>query len=236
MRWTTALALVLVIGLGATTVGLAQKGKPNPDVPVVAVINDSDPDVAATLQILSDGAPYAPSSTLGSVITGPGVWTLRTLESATRMVSLQFTNPIPGSGPNGGDPVAPASGLYKAWIYSSCNHFGNNPLTMVPAQTVSCPMAVVFYVNNQEHIIHMTAGPEHPLTEPVNFTCLAGSSGSSTCGQWRITPSGTVVTPEGAIDLRNVAELSIRTRSRGQTIVTRQGRFYLSFSIELTKQ
>lgn len=229
----TALALSFVIGFTMTTVGVAQKGKGNSDVPVTALVHNADPDVAPSLQIQSDGAAYATSSTVKSNITATGVWALDLRDSARR-VSIEFSDPVSGSGPNGGDPVAPASGLYDAWLYSSCNHFGNNPVTMVQGQTVSCPMAVVFLANGKDYILHMN-GNGQPETDPVNFTCLSGSSGNSTCGQWHIRPSGTFVAPDGTPGLRNVARLSYRTTSRGQTIVTPQGNFYLSFSIVLTK-
>lgn len=221
MKWTTALLVVLLIATATMPVGLAQKGK-NAEVTVTAVVNNSDPDVAPSLQIQSDGSPYVNSSTLTSKITNTGVWALD-LRASTRMVSIQFTDPVPGSGPNGGDPVAPASGLYNAWLYSSCNHFGNNPLTMVTGQTISCPMAVVFAANG-DYILHMNGSDGQPETNPVNFTCLAPSSGSSTCGQWLIRPTGAFV-----------ARLSLRTTSRGQTVVTPQGNFHLAFSIQLTR-
>jgi hypothetical protein len=212
--------MALLIGSATMPAGLAQKGK-NSEVTVTAVVNDSDPDVAASLQIQSDGGAYLNSSTVASKITNTGVWALDLRES-TRMVSIQFTDPVPGSGPNGGDPVAPPSGFYNAWLYSSCNHFGNNPLTMMPGQTITCPMAVVFDANG-DYILHMN-GNGQPETNAVAFTCLAPSSGSSTCGQWRVTPTGA-----------HVARLSLRTTSRGQTVVTPKGNFHIAFSILLTR-
>ena len=39
---------------------------------------------------------------------------------------LEFSQPITGSGPNGGNPVSVPSGLYKVYIISKCNAYGSD--------------------------------------------------------------------------------------------------------------
>jgi hypothetical protein len=246
MRWTTAIVLTLLTGSGASAVVLGQRGKTS-DTPVTAIINAYDSGVAPSLQIQPDTqGTYVGSNTLTSLITSTGVWTLDAYNNAIdvvttpaqRTVALRFTEPVAGSGPGaGGAPVAPAvSEYYKAWLYSSCNHFGNNPLTLTAvSQAVSCPMAVRFDANGIEYIIHMNGGVEQPETNPVTFTCLSVNSTDGKCKQWRIYPSGSYIDGSGATRLGNVARLSRRSTSKGKTTVVSQGNFYMSFSIIVMK-
>lgn len=236
MRRTTVFAMTLLIGTAASAVVLGQGKNKNADTPVTADISNYDSGLDIDLEIQSDlGGAYVHSSTLTSLITSTGVWALDAynVSGATRTVVLRFTEPIAGSGPNGGDPVAPASGNYKAWLYSSCNHFGNYPLLMSGGQTVSCPMAVRFDADGNEYVIHMN-GTAQLETHPVNFTCISPASGTP-CVQWRIHPSASDVGTDGVTRVRNVARLSRRFTSRGQTVVESQGNFYMSFSILLMK-
>src|SRR5262245_10054319 len=90
--------------------GLVVAQNKNSDVPVTTIVSDYDSGIGPSLEIQSDqlGA-YTYSS--GSSISSAGVWYLALND--TRTVVLRFTNPIAGSGPNGGDPVAPPSGNYR---------------------------------------------------------------------------------------------------------------------------
>jgi hypothetical protein len=212
-----ALGLTVLISMGAHVAVSGQKGSRLRDVPVTATVADG-------LAIASDGlGDYADADGVKSIITNTGVWTLDTHQFVTtRGIRLSFADPVAGTGPGGADPVPPASDLYHAWLYSSCNHFGVNPQTMSSGEVVTCPMAVVFEAGGNEYILHMN-GNNHPETDPVNFVCTAGTP----CTSWRIEPSGSGLT--------NVARLSIRTTEKGKTIVVPLGNFRISFAIALER-
>jgi hypothetical protein len=233
------LGIALLLSVGASGLAIAQK-KPS-ETPVTTIVSDYDSGIAPALEIQSDqlGA-YNNSSTLKSIIATTGVWYLDSLNprNATRRVTLRFTNPIPGSGPNGGDPVAPASGGYLAFAYTSCNHpnYQSSLLTLPAGQTMPCPMVVQFAADGRSYYLHMNdRGVDFPQTNHVNITCIFPTSGTSPCSQWVIRPSGSGVLPDGTPVVRNVANLSYSTTVRGQTTWVNQGDFYMSFSIIVTK-
>ncbi len=240
MRKTLGIAVLLIVA-GAGLVG-AQKNKPAAtDTPVTAIISDFDSGPVPTLEIQSDqlGA-YTNSSTLKSIIATNGAWYLDSLNpnGATRKVMLRFTNPVPGSGPNGGNPVAPASGNYPVWAYSSCNHanYLSSYLTLPAGQTMPCPLTVQFDAGGRRYFLHMNdRGVDFPQTNHVDVTCVFPTSGTTPCSQWRIRPSGSALLPDGTTVLSNVANLSYSILSKGKTTWVNQGDFYMSFSILVSK-
>jgi hypothetical protein len=134
------LGVALLLSVGASGLAVAQK-KPSSDTPVTTIVSDYDSGIAPALQIQSDQlGSYTNSSALKSIIASNGVWYLDSLNpnNGTRTVALQFTQPIPGSGPNGGDPVAPASGHYRVFAYTSCNHpnYQTSLLSLPAGQTM----------------------------------------------------------------------------------------------------
>jgi hypothetical protein len=229
--------IFLVIGTGLSGLALP----PPPDVSVTTIISDYDSGVAPALQIQSDQAgAYNNSNTLTSIIASTGVWALDSLtpRGATRTVSLQFTKPIAGTGPNGGDPVAPASGLYKVWMYSSCNHqnYLSSFLTLPAGQTMPCPLTVQFDAGGVRYFLHMNdRAIDFPETNHVDVTCIFPTSGTNPCSQWLIRPSGTYAAPDGTMYLRNVVSLSYQKTSKGKTTWVRQGNFHMSFAIVVSK-
>ena len=229
MRRLKGMASVAIGVAGLSVAVVAQKPRAA-DAPVTTIIRDHDGDVAAELQIQSDGDVYTHSKTLTSKITNTGVWALDSLnpKGAFRTVYLGFTRPIPGTGPNGGDPVAPASGNYRAHLFTSCNHFGNSLWAVAPGETIGCPMGVRFDADGNSYVLQMNVNTEH-----VNITCLAPGSGTASCSEWLIRPSGSEIAADGAIQLRNLARLSVETSSRGQVTLVPQGDFFFSFSIHL---
>ncbi|MEP6995877.1 MAG: hypothetical protein ABI968_15240 [Acidobacteriota bacterium] len=198
------------------------------------IISDYDSGVAPALQIQSDQhGTYVNSTTLTSMIFASGLAAIPDSyyikKGATRTVCLTFSQPIPGSGPNGGNPVAPASSCYLARINLECPNFGLNPLTLPAGQTMSCPMNVHFAADGKTYDLHMAPlSVNFPGTDPVNVTCIFPTSGTNPCSQWLVQPSGT----DGTW-LRNVANLSYEKSVKGQTTYVKQGDFYFSFSIIL---
>ncbi len=238
VRKTLGIAVLLIVT--GTGLVVAQK-KPAGDTPVTAIISDYDSGIAPALEIQSDqlGA-YNNSITLKSIISSSGVWYLDSLNpsNATRKVMLGFTNPVPGSGPNGGNPVAPASGTYLVFAYSSCNHqnYLSSYLTLPAGQTMPCPMTMQFDAAGRRYYLQMNdRAINYPQTNHVNVTCIFPTSGTSPCSQWIIRPSGSATLPDGTTVIRNVANLSYYTFSKGQTVWVNQGDFYMSFSILVSK-
>jgi hypothetical protein len=212
------------------------------DTPVTTYVSDADATVAPSLQIQSDGlGTYANSKSVGSVIQSVGAWVLdaRTLKTATRRVVLDFTQPVAGSGPGGGSPIAVPSGLYKVRAISKCNVYGTSMWTLAPGATMTCPLHIAFDVGGVDYALQMNpnaAGDPDgaPETQPANITCVTPTSGSGPCTGWQITPSGTYTAPDGSTAYRNVTRLIKYVTSGRTTTRVNQGDFYFSFSIRVT--
>lgn len=199
--------------------------------PVTSNIADDAPDVAASLQLRSDGlGAYANSSSLTSEIQSIGDWVLDALNprGATRQVYLDFSQPIPGTGPNGGDPVALPSGLYQFRAISRCSQDGNSYLTLAPGTSVSCPLHVRFNYNGDSYAVEMNPN-NAPETDNASVSCVSPSTGSGACTGWVISPSGTFTGGS-----RNEAQLIHYVKAKGKTQNVDEGDFYFSFQISVT--
>ncbi len=227
-RITLAALVMLVPCFGA----LAAQ---NTDVPVTTTIEDFEAAIAPTLQIQSDGfGSYQNSRDLQSVIqSGSGDWVLDTnTRTSTRGVKLDFSQPVAGSGPNGGAPIPLPTGTYKARIITKCHLYGNNLLDLAGGQTVPCPLTIFFDLGSDSYRIQMnpvTGVYVYPETNFVNVTC---TSSVTPCSQWKFEP--TAIAPDGS--LRNRANLTKIVTSKGKTTEFNQGDFYFSFSIRMAKQ
>lgn len=211
---------------------------------VTSTVADGDPTIAPSVQIQSDQlGVYRNSSTLSSVIQGIGAWLLdsATPRNATRKVYLSFSQPIAGSGPNGGNPVAIPSGLYKVHMISKCNLYGTSMWTVPPGATIACPLHVgqvtyagVTYAVQMNPYTSADPDASYPETNYANITCVVPGSGSGPCTQWRMTPSGTYTEADGTTKYRNVGKLLKYVSSKGKTTAVNQGDFYFSFAIGVT--
>jgi len=234
MRTSLGTAVALCFATSLVTLTQASTG----DVPVTTIVSDYDSGIGPALQIQSDqGGAYKNAKNLQSMMYGAGSWEIDAynVRNATRGVYLAFSQPIAGTGPNGGAPVAPPTGIYKAHVTTECYRYNTNPTTMAPGSTISCPMAVRFDSGGKTYTVHMN--PQNATwagTNPVNMTCIFPTSGTNPCSQWRITPSGSVVNPDSSVTQRNVGQLDIVGSSKGQTTYTKQGQFYFSFLILAT--
>jgi hypothetical protein len=208
------------------------------DTPVTTYVSDADATTAPSLQIRSDGlGAYANSKSVSSVIQSVGAWVLdsRILKTATRRVLLDFGQPVAGSGPGGGSPIALPSGLYKVRAISKCNVYGRSMWTLAPGATMTCPLHIAFDFGGVDYALQMNPDPAGdpdgaPETQPANITCVSPTSGSGPCVAWQITPSGTYMAPNGSTAYRNVTRL-IQFAPSGRL---NQGDFYFSFSIRVT--
>lgn len=200
------------------------------DTPVTSTLAD------AGMQIRSDGhGAYLNSSTLSSVIQGIGDWLLDSYypRNSTRTIYVDFSQPIAGSGPNGGAPVPIPSGLYKVHFISKCSLFGNNLLTLAPGATIACPMHVgaLTYSGNTYSVqmnpyTNSSGAVYAPETNYANVSCVRPTSGAGPCTGWTFAPSGT----GGS----NVGKLQLMTTVKGQTVPVNQGDFKFAFSIGVT--
>jgi hypothetical protein len=206
------------------------------DMPVTAIVADNDATIAPALQIRSDGlGPYRNGSTLTSVIQGIGAWVLDSYNprNATRRVYLEFSQPVAGSGPNGGSPVAVPSAAYLVRAISKCNLLGTAFQALAPGASMLCPLHVRFDYAGSSYAVQMNPGASAgdpdgnaPESNYATVTCVYPASGTGPCTQWTITPSG--------MGNRNVAKLLKYVTSKGSTTAVNQGDFYFAFSIRST--
>ena len=108
----SAVALLFAISASGFALQAPMKGKPPSDTPVTTTIEGLGVDTSPTLRVQSDqlGA-YTNSSSLQSILQASlGDWELDMLNfnsSPQRKVLVDLRDPVPGSGPSGGAPIAP---------------------------------------------------------------------------------------------------------------------------------
>jgi hypothetical protein len=237
----SARRLSCVVLLAGSAVTAAEFAPPPKDVVVRSIIWDADATVAPSPQVQSDGlGTYVNSKTLTSIIQAIGDWELdaRTPRNATRDIFLDFSQPIPGSGPGGIDPPNLVSGEYPFRAIAKCTLYGNSLLGFAPGATKSCPLHIGFdYLGGLRYALQMdplhAANGPFPETNFANVTCTLPTSGTGACTQWRFKPSGTFTAGDGTLKYRNVAKL-LEYDSQGN-FVGAHGDFYVSFAIEISK-
>ncbi len=232
------ITLVIVAGLSAAVT--AQKKPSSTNTPVVSLISDYDSGVAPSLQIQSDQlGVYESSSTLKSELQqSGGTWALDSYypTGATRRVVVNFTRPLAGTGPGGGDPVAPPSGAYLARMASDCYRDNLNYLTLLPGQSMQCRLYIHFDHGGKTYTLHMArTNANFPETNSATVTCIFPASGTGPCSQWRLSPSGQYVETDGTTVQANVARLSEETWVKGKLTYVKQGNYLMSFSIIVAK-
>ena len=215
----------------------------NTDTQVSTSVADTDPDVAPSLQIRSDGlGEYRSSNTLTSVIQPIGAWVLdlQNARNVTRTLYLDFGQPIAGSGPGGVDPIAVPSTPYKVYVILMCNAYGNSLWALAPGATMACPLHIAFSVGGVNYALQMNPNPTGadpngaPETQWATVTCLTPASGPAPCTEWKLTPSRTDIAGDGSLEYRNVARLIKYVTTKNTTTNVNQGDFYFSFAIRLT--
>ena len=126
---------LIALTVGGSISSLFAAGPLPKDVPATSIVEDGASDVAPVLTIRSDAAgSYVNSKTLTSQIQGIGDWVLDSINpaKATRRIVLDFSQPVPGSGPNGADPI----GLPRAPTHFVRLH---NAAPMATASSLSLP-------------------------------------------------------------------------------------------------
>jgi hypothetical protein len=216
---------ILGVALLTLTAGVAViAAKPSQNAAVTSILAGSPGE---TYQIASDGnGPYTNATNLKSLISSAGDYQLGgfDLSGATRFVYLDFDMPIAGSGPNGGAPVAPPSGLYNVNLASPCSDSGLSFLKVAPGDTIECGMVVQFASGGQNYEMHQN-NARYPGTNPVNITCT--SAAGKPCSAWTVQPS--------AASGYNVAVLMLEQAGKhGAITEVNQGSFLVSFLFTIT--
>jgi hypothetical protein len=228
-----AVALLLTI---ATTclIHTVEAGKPPSDTPVTTTIDGLGVDTLPSLRIQSDQAgSYRNSSSLQSILqAAAGDWVLDTLNynsSPQRKVLIDLRDAVPGSGPNGGAPLAPfPSQLVRARFISKCSQYGVDMRTIAGGATAYCPLAIAFDdASGVRYRLTMHAD-NFPEVNLVQVTCV-GTNSSARCNQWRLEPSVTQLDGER----KNVTKL-LKVATKPNQSDQDLGDFYLSFGINLT--
>jgi hypothetical protein len=228
----------------------SQKPNRRPDLPVTStvtdyidVIDDAGALQRIWMQIRSDGmGSYTNSSDVESIVQGAyGNWYLTTVTSA-RHIFLDFSKPIPGTGPDGGAPVAPfTSALIGARLVTKCDQYNIDMFNIPAGATVNCPLAILFRDSGNDYMLQMNplTGIVAPETDYVNVTC--DGAANSQCNNWTIVPNGArggCLTADCSVR-QNLTRLyksvpSSKPGKSGSATSVNQGNFYVSFSVTIT--
>jgi len=241
MRTRTAVATVLSAGLAMSMTVFAQHGPskgPSP-IPATSNVYDSDPAVAPALQIQSDQlgtyGTYDNATGDNSIIStatgqfqthAAGDWWVA--PSTTRSIYLDFSQPIPGSAPGGGNPVSLPSGRYFGTsLIGDCDLAGTNLLNMPNGTTASCPLNVVFEYNGGHYHLHMNP-VNYPDTNYMTVTCTNGGI-THLCSGWTFGPSAG--TPGNSTNRSVLGQEIFTKKSQSEVLL---GDYYFSFFFSVT--
>ena len=228
----------MVVLLALASIGMmlnaGAKGKPVSDTLVTSTIDGLGVETLPTLRIQSDqGGAYRNSSSLLSILQAYlGDWELDMLNlnsTPQRKVLIDLRDPVPGSGPNGGAPLAPfAYQSVRARFIAKCSQYGLDMRNMLPNNLYPCPLAIAFDdANGVRYRMTMHAN-NFPEVNLMQVTCVT-TNASGKCNQWKMEPSVTQLNGER----KNVAKL-LKVATRPNQSDQDMGDFYMSFAIHLT--
>jgi hypothetical protein len=215
----------LFVALLICSVVPAFAGKPvSSDIPVLTVLNDSDPITLAQYHIRSDGSgTYSSNSVVSSSLIANGYngltgdWVLDTRNSAgtslLRRANFDFTDSAEGQSPFG-SALAPTRMIAKCTL-----EFVSMP-AMTLNQQAFCPLTGQFIVGTATY--HFQMWPEqYPGTDYAAVTCVAVANNQ--CVQWTLTPK--------VAGGKNIAhfERSAYKNVKGVDL----GHYYLDFSFKV---
>jgi hypothetical protein len=238
----TVALLFALVSTGLVFTVPAKGGPPSQSgAPVTSIIDGNGVNTFPTLRIQSDlGGAYQNltsknSTSLLSVIQGIGDWVLDMLNydsSPQRRVLVDLRDPVTGSGPNGGAPVAPfAYQIVRARFIANCSNNGSTMQSMQPNNIYPCPLVLGFDDASgvRYRLVQNPGNPGNYLeTNWVQVTCVA-TDANAKCNQWKLEPSVTQLNGER----KNVAKL-LKVATKPNQSDQDMGDFYLSFTIHLT--
>jgi hypothetical protein len=228
------ITLCLALILSSSIVNTGAKGKPPSDTPVTTTIDGLGIDTLPTLRIQSDqlGA-YGNSSSLKSILQAAlGDWELDMLNynsSPQRKVLIDLRDPVPGSGPNGGAPVAPFDyQSVRARFIAKCSQYGFDMRNMQPNNFYPCPLAIALDdASGVRYRLTMHAN-NFPEVNLMQVTCVT-TDAAGKCNQWKMEPSVTQLDGQR----KNITKL-LKVATRPNQPDQDMGDFYMSFTIHLT--
>lgn len=234
MRLAHTITLLLALILSGSIVNTGAKGKPPSDTPVTSTIDGLGIGTLPTLRIQSDQrGGYMNSSSLQSILQATlGDWVLDMLNyssSPQRQVLIDLRDPVPGSGPNGGAPVAPfAYQFVRARFIAKCSEYGVDMRNMQPNNFYPCPLAIAFDdASGVRYRLTMHAN-NYPEVNLMQVTCITTNT-TGKCNQWLMEPSITQLDGER----KNVTKL-LKVATKPRETDQDMGDFYLSFTFHLT--
>lgn len=227
-------ALLLALTATGLMLEVGAKGKPATDTAVTTTIDGLGVDTLPTMRIQSDqlGA-YRNSSSLQSILQASlGDWVLDMLNynsSPQRKVLIDLRDPVPGSGPGGGAPVAPfAYQSVRARFIAKCSQYGLDMRTMQPNNLYGCPLAIAFDdASGVRYRLSMHAD-NFPELNLMQVTCVATDT-TGKCNQWKMEPSVTQLNGER----KNVTKL-LKVATNPHQTDQDMGDFYMSFTMHVT--
>lgn len=234
MTLTLRLISIVVLALCSVSASVAQRRPVTKDTPVSSSLAGSgpiaDPNVY-NYRFQSDllGAYVNAIDTVESVLQSGGDWRLDASTSPTRTMMLDFRDPVSGSNPLPPFLVGNVAAMTETksyLLYGTGKVAGMTGLN----STLITPYVVRFAVGGITYRILMNS-VQYPQTNYARVTCIGVVSPTNAqCNHWTIEPS--VTQPDG--QLKNIAKLVRVTTSKGKTIETDLGNFYLSFSVDIT--
>lgn len=245
LKPTVGLAAIL-LACSVVPPGAKGSGKPSnpcPGVNATTIIADSDIN-GNPFQLQSDGlgayVTYNNSKTdqLTSVIQGGSCdWLLSATSGASRTVAFTFDATNQASGPPAPPPF---TGTQKVspYIISKCHlNTANNGITYgtmtFAGQTLQCGISAAFSYGGSDYAVKME--PDNfPGTYWAQVTCTGVTPASpAQCNAWTVTPQPGLVTNPSTGQVSSIGELVRITTSKGQTVYTSLGLYYVAFYITI---
>ena len=245
---TKRIAMLLLVTIALTHSAMA-KGRPLADIPVTQDIADEDGNFVP-YYLQSDGLGAYQNGLNGdkSVLMENGFNGLKYADrlldlnelNVARNVRITFIQGTNGNEVLPGDPgyIVPAAPPQWGTVYTptrmmnQCSSFNNSGfLPMSAGDTIHCPMLIsVEPTDGTNNHYRLAMGfNDRPETQKVQITCNAADSAG--CNDWVIDP---IPNPDGTAG-KTRARLEYVSTTKGKTILTNKGAFYLTFHMHVTR-
>ncbi len=198
-----------------------QNAAPIRNTSVTSTISSTDSNgVSYRIQSDSLGAYKNGVGSVVSIVQGIGNWELDLLNSTTRKIFVDLGDPVPNTNPNNLPPPFPTA-VVPARFISKCV---TNITTLPTGATTLCPLAIAMDYSGQRYALRIEKN-NYPGTQEVLWTCTSTASGI--CSSWKMQsdPSG-----QGKV----AAQLLKISTVRGKTVEELRGKYYISFSVNVT--
>jgi hypothetical protein len=216
-------------------VAASEAGKPLQEVSFTTSFVGFGVDTMPVMRLQGDqqGA-YSYSGGVVSYIQSSGDWVLGTaMSSPQRTILFDFRDPVPNSAPGGANPAPPFQyQQIPGRLICKGGNYGTNFQEMYGVNTTgNCALFPSFGGSDgSTYRIDMDGLAFSPGTQPALVTCVRVDSANK-CNQWSIEPSA--VQADG--ERKNIGRLWKTTPAKPKAIQTDLGKFYFSFTINVTK-